>query len=177
MTAHPSLKHAINITGTTTGRLPCAAPNQSAPPSEGPTLQETVALAAAAAKNYAGTWEGSLADRQKGLEELNRTLNDAFDKMLAETAELEKQLEKVQDRYVHKTDWYHSRFETLSRWGREKLQEPQLTEFFNILANCSASPLESPVYLSAVRAADFRANVAESRVAQLERELAAFKSK
>lgn len=81
--------------------------------------------------------------------------------------DMAEELAKLKRRYVSLSDWYGSRFTVLHGWAHEKLEEPLLTELFNILANSSPSPDLSGLYLSEVGDATRRAERAEAEVAKL----------
>jgi hypothetical protein len=67
--------------------------------------------------------------------------------------------------------WYGARFETLFHWAHRELNEEQKTQYFNIVANGSSSPLDPPTYAQQMNILKGKVTAAEKERDQLKAEV------
>jgi len=71
--------------------------------------------------------------------------------------------------------WYGARFETLFHWAHRELNEEQKTQYFNIVANGSSSPLDPPTYAQQMNSLKWKVEAAEKERDMLKAELEALR--
>jgi hypothetical protein len=67
--------------------------------------------------------------------------------------------------------WYGTRFETLFHWAHRELNEEQKTQYFNIVANGSSSPLDPPTYAQQMNSLKWKVEAAEKERDMLKAEV------
>lgn len=81
------------------------------------------------------------------------------------------EITRLEKRLAFTEQWNANRFETLFHWAHQELVEPQLTQYFNIVANGSSHPDHPPTYAQQFNRMKQRAEEAEKERDQLQAEV------
>lgn len=80
------------------------------------------------------------------------------------------EIERLEKRLRHHEQWHTTRFETLWHWAHKELAEPQLTQYFSIVANGISHPDHPPTYAQRLNSLIGRFEAVEKERDQLKAE-------
>jgi len=71
------------------------------------------------------------------------------------------EVERISKRLKWNEEWNAGRFETLFHWAHRELSEDLKTQYFNIVANGSSSPMDPPTYAQQMNRLKWKAEAAD----------------